>query len=393
LNADFQTVPYTIRATEFSPTIIPLESGIAFTNTIPVTSSLDYYRFDVATNAYAAYFEIEVPGTNLTLLVRKDLPLPATNRFDYTTTVDVGAGQQSAAIVVMTNTLPMPLSPGAWYLAVANSNAVPVTYQIKATQLISNLITLASGIRYSNTVAAGNGIDLTDFYQFTVSTNAVQAQFETLGANGNVDLLVRKGPSLDFPFVPDYSSTQPSTNNEQIVVTARSVPVPLSPGIWYLGVRNRTAQPVFYQVVATEFFGMPSTNIIQATITGSSDIVCITWNSEVGTNYVVEGLTNLTDSTWTVVPPTITATETTTSFCLSLPNPLHYFRVRLDTAPVQPTNSPIDLRLFFTTNAICLSWNSQIGTNYYVQGKAELNSPAWTTLTTTITATATNTTN
>jgi hypothetical protein len=242
-------------------------------------------------------------------------------------------------------------------------------------------------------VAAGNGLDLTDFYQFTVSTNAVRAQFETFGANGDIALLVRKGPSLDFPFVPDYSSSQSSTNNELIVVTAGSLPVPLSPGIWYLGVRNRTALPVFYQVVATEFFGMPSTNIIQATISGSSDIVCITWNSEVGTNYVVEGLTNLTDSTWTVVPPTITATETTTSFCLSLPNPLHYFRVRLETAPVQPTNSPINMRLFFTTNAICLSWNSQIGTNYYVQGKAELNTPAWTTLTTTITATATNTTN
>src|SRR4030095_171762 len=116
---------------------------------------------------YAAYFEIEMPTTNLTLFVRKNLPLPAINRFDYTTTVDVRAGQQEAAIVVVTNTLPVPLSPGAWYLAVANSNGVPVTYQVRATQLISNLVTLASGVPYTNTVAAGNGLDLTDFYQFT----------------------------------------------------------------------------------------------------------------------------------------------------------------------------------------------------------------------------------
>ncbi|PYI83509.1 MAG: hypothetical protein DME26_14865, partial [Verrucomicrobia bacterium] len=264
----------------------------------------------------------------------------------------------------------------------ANTATNAATYAVRATEL---QVTVTNGVPYAATVPSGR---IPDYYQFIVSSNAYQANFETRQANGNVNLYVRRGPPLLLPFNWQYQSSRAGTSDELIAVTTNTVPIPLTPGLWYLAVSNATAAPVSYNVVATELATTP-TNALETTITVTSNSLCVTWNSKIGTNYVVEGKTNLTDAAWDTVSVVITATSTTTTYCLPLPLPHHYFRVREATAPVQPAGT-VAVKVTLTTNEVCVNWNSQIGTNYIVEGKPDLTTSNWAAVSPTITATTTN---
>ena len=137
----------------------------------------------------------------------------------------------------------------------------------------------------------------------------------------------------------------------------------------------------------------PPTNVVvinpQLIITNNT--LCLTWNSVVGRNYHVEGKTNLTDSTWIVISPTITATNTTTTYCVPLTTTQGFFRVVEESAPPPPVGPVISPLLVATNGTICLTWDSVVGTDYYVEEKTNLTSAAWTVISPTITATNTTT--
>jgi hypothetical protein len=57
--------------------------------------------------------------------------------------------------------------------------------------------------------------------------------------------------------------------------------------------------------------------------------LCLSWNSIVGTNYVVEAKTNVQDTAWNRVSPLITAATTNTEHCVALPSSYRFFRVAL----------------------------------------------------------------
>ncbi|PYI83510.1 MAG: hypothetical protein DME26_14870, partial [Verrucomicrobia bacterium] len=84
-NSDAAPVTYSVRATQFIPPIITLTNRSAFTNSIAGTDELDYYEFDVTAKAFATLFEILNPTRPVVLALRKGLPLPTTNSFDYLT--------------------------------------------------------------------------------------------------------------------------------------------------------------------------------------------------------------------------------------------------------------------------------------------------------------------
>ena len=68
--------------------------------------------------------------------------------FDYQTSY---AGTNDAAIVVITNSAPVPLTPGTWYLAVDNPNpTAPIAYQVVATYITNGGITIIPLINFTN---------------------------------------------------------------------------------------------------------------------------------------------------------------------------------------------------------------------------------------------------
>ena len=79
-------------------------------------------------NAVLASFETINPPAELDLYARHALPLPGPTMFDYQTSY---AGTNRPAIVVITNSAPVPLTPGTWYLAVDNPNPKgPIAYGV-----------------------------------------------------------------------------------------------------------------------------------------------------------------------------------------------------------------------------------------------------------------------
>src|SRR6266853_901970 len=168
-------------------------------------------------------------------------------------------------IAVTTNSAPTPLSAGTWYLAVVNRDTNAVTYVVRVTQLeAASIIALTNAVPFSNQVASADSPPSlgVDYYVFSVSSNAVQANFEILAPNGNVDLFVRQGLPLPDANHFDYSSTNPSVSNEFIAVATNSAPLALGPGDWYLAVVNRYPIPVNYAARATQY--VPgTTNLVQ----------------------------------------------------------------------------------------------------------------------------------
>src|SRR6185437_10782430 len=113
------------------------------TNDVPFTSTLGTndverpFLFNVSSNASEATFQLLKLSGNADLVLRKGLPLPTLIDSDYGSFVGSNADE---TIYVLTNSLPVPLSQGPWYLDVVKralvnnptgSNAVRYTVLAK----------------------------------------------------------------------------------------------------------------------------------------------------------------------------------------------------------------------------------------------------------------------
>lgn len=246
--------------------ITRLTNGVPRTNTAPVVTNspcrpAQHYVFRVSTNAVEAVFKTFGASGNVDLFVRHEPPLPADTNHVLAST-NMGAAVET--IVVSTNGTNIALTPGDWFITVLNRDGTPVDYSVCATEFVigasgpGGIIRLSNGIAHTNTVpAAGGAVPLSDrqFYVYSVSSNGVQADFETLFANGNVDLLLRRGVPLPTDASRDAASLNPGPANELIILVtnAASLPVPLAAGDWYLTVINRDPAPVTYAARVTEF--------------------------------------------------------------------------------------------------------------------------------------------
>jgi hypothetical protein len=117
---------------DFGINLITLTNMVAYTNVNAGFSSLlnDYYKFVVPTNAARAQFEIDNPSGDMTLAIRKGLPLPDTGNYGL---ISANPGLNDELIIVFTNSTPVPLTPGNWYLTAINVSGAPVLYSIMAS--------------------------------------------------------------------------------------------------------------------------------------------------------------------------------------------------------------------------------------------------------------------
>lgn len=274
-NNDLTNVNYRIRFTEIDASgtgsgIITLTNGLSYSNQVGVASAspgslfsgVQFYAFEVSTNAFQALFETFEATNNVDLYVRRGLPLPNELNFDA---ASASPGAADESIIVVTNGAPVALQAGLWYLAVVNRESFSVRYSVRATEFTASSITwLTQSLAVSNAVPAPKGgvASGVHYYAFNVaSNNAIQVHFETFGATGNVDLVVRHGLPLPTRTSFDYASTNGSGTNEFIVVYTNQVPVALAPGDWYLAVYHAqsNALPVDYAIRASQIF---ETNLV-----------------------------------------------------------------------------------------------------------------------------------
>ncbi|MDB6130935.1 MAG: type sorting protein, partial [Verrucomicrobiales bacterium] len=255
----------------------PLTNGVLFSTNIPPGNQLQYFQYDVTTNAVGASFEVINPSGNVDLVIGRGPFLPNSSTYAYRS---ANPGTLDEIINVTTNTSPVVLSPGRWYLGVYNFDTNVVTYNIRVTEqptLSSNIIDLVEGIEQSNVAAPG--AYFTNFYKVVITNSPQTVLFELYNMDGNADLVVKREglPTVgDF----DFRSRNFGTNDDRVRVATNSVTTDLN-GTWYLGVPNNATSNVNYTV---QF--VTQTNDIPLLPAGGVDYTNILFNG-VATNFTV----------------------------------------------------------------------------------------------------------
>src|SRR5262249_2453565 len=151
----------------------PLFLNTPYQNTnLSASGTPDYYRYTVTTNETGVEFRLLGLNGDVNLVARRGWPLPTLTGFDYGS---FNPGTNDEEIVVFTNSTPISLAPGDWYLSVYNnSGGADVAYTALVTDNtgpIGNLVTLTNAIPYANTnnFPLGGATNL-DYYRFVVST-------------------------------------------------------------------------------------------------------------------------------------------------------------------------------------------------------------------------------
>jgi subtilisin family serine protease len=381
-------------ATNPPPQLVTWELRFTFQNTVPTPIGLSYASPGTNTipPRQVAPFFVDVPvwATRVTntllyasapvnLLFNRTNPPTGTNAGD---TVLLWAASTGSA-TLKTGGSP-PLVPGTrYYLGVQNLGTSNVTVALEATFNIF-VTPLTNGIPFANTNSDSG--DATDYYVYSVSTNAVRAQFEINSPSADMTLVARKG--LPPPTLASYSyiSANPGTNDELIVVFNSSSPVPLTPGDWYISAVNVSRGPATYDIRATEF-PFYGTNIFITSDQASSNSLCLTWTALPGVHYYVQGKSGITDTNWATVSPTITASDVLANYCVPLPSPYHFFRVHEGLA-VAPQIVPVRITsIHMSANGVLLTWSAPVSNQCQVEWAASLLQPAWNTLTNVVTPT------
>jgi subtilisin-like proprotein convertase family protein len=235
--------------------ITALTNGVPYTGVLYPTNLVRYFAFDVSSNAYEATFQLLNLSGNADLVVRKGPPLPTLYSDDYGSFNATNADEN---IYVLTNSQPVPLSAGRWYLGVYDRDPGPVNYTVLAKELdTTNGMNGYTVINLTNSVpvnfTAGPGAALTNFFRFDVTnnpslTNAGAIRFELYNLSGNGDLTVQTNAP---PFAPPFfqSSQQPGATPELIYVRTNSALTNLAAD-WYLGVPNNETRPISFTIEA-----------------------------------------------------------------------------------------------------------------------------------------------
>ena len=154
---------------------------------------------------------------------------------------------------VLNNKTPPVMVPGQrYYLSVENFNpgqsnnfAIQVDFGLPIRPLTNNV-----PVRATN-----DNVGLMDYYSFNVGSNTVAVTFLLTNQTDELHLVARKGPQIPSELAYDYASTNVGLVPEVILIDRRSEPVPLTTGLWYLGVYSTSTnigKPIAYTILASE---------------------------------------------------------------------------------------------------------------------------------------------
>jgi hypothetical protein len=240
---------------DFGIKITPLTNGIPVVATNLNNGLIDYYSFQVSSNALGVSFLLTNLSDNVQLVARKGPQLPTRTQYDYAST-NAGVAPE---VILIDQSSPVPLTPGTWYLGVysASSNiGVPITYTIIGNEVLGSVVGLTNGVPYDGTITNTSGIS---YFYLDIVDDPITATFALTNLSGNANLYLRQGLPLPATNFFSYASTNGGTTNELITLIPGSQPVPLTVGRWYLAVVAADPLPLNFTVVASY---IPNTFVI-----------------------------------------------------------------------------------------------------------------------------------
>lgn len=370
------------------PVIVALENNVSYRTNIvaPSGTGYDYYVFNVSPAATGAEFEVIPQNGNVGLVLSYGLPLPALSRFDYRSD-ETGP---SPELIVLTNaSSPVPLLPGDWYIGVYNNTSSPVTYDVRAREVLdpsANLIPLENGVPLDFTLPQGAG--LTNYFVLRVTERAPRVAFELSNLNADADLYI------GFNVLPNpnaYLISSPASPTEPVFLEVdTNAALPEVRGTWALAVVPLVPTNLSftirgsYRQTTTNPPPVTSTNrYFDPAIAVTATNLCLSWPTTNGFRYQLEGKQTLSEIDWTVLFGPVAGEGSALTFCTNLPTDFVFFRVneRGTSAPPPPPSQVIsNPTLVLSSNEICLSWDSAAGTTYIVQGKQSIAGGSWTNL-------------
>ena len=373
------TVTYCIKVTALLTTdVVGLTNGVGYTPPSPLDpGNVAFYHYKISPNAVQATFQIINADGNVDLYVERGFSPANIYSSSYAST---NAGLAEERITVYTNS-PVPLAPVEWFLAVTNVDPFAVNYTVRVTEVLdTGVVRLFNAVPYTNTVAAlGSLTGLpANYYVFTVSNQAVRAQFEVLAPGGDVTLVARQGLPLPDLVTATLFSTNSGASAELIVLFTNSAPIALTPGDWYLGVLNNTSNDVTYAAVATQYFSA-GTNITPGPITITSNLFCASYTGVLpGVNYFIEGAVNFNlPMVWVPVTPTLKATSTTLRWCITLPSPYSFFRLREGLSPLSSGRLVSISNMSAVSGNVSFQWDAPPGQRFSAEYTDTLFPPNW----------------
>lgn len=229
--------------------IIPvLTNGFTVTTNVDPVAIIQYFAVDISTNAIGAVFEVLNPSGDVDMVIRDDLPLPSPVNFQL---IGANPGALNERIVVTSNSLPVNIRSGRWYVGVYNVTSSNITYGVRVTEeyafAVTNVVDLALNTPVA-TVATPGGV-VTNFYRLRLTNAESAILFEINNPSGNVDLVMRRDglPSLA---TFDAISRQLTNISDQIIVRTNAFLTDLR-GDWYLAVPNNETNSVTFSIRAS----------------------------------------------------------------------------------------------------------------------------------------------
>jgi subtilisin family serine protease/subtilisin-like proprotein convertase family protein len=277
-----------------APAPIPLAPTLPWTNTVP-PGQFQCFIVDVPAWANFATNSLLSASAPLRLWFNQYLTPTGTNAGDVILLPQATSGR---AELSATNGLPALLAGARYYLGVLNTNTTPVTFVV---QVDFDVTPLTNAVPVDSSLAAGR---LPQYFSFDVSTNAAAVSFLLENLSGDVDLVASRGLPFPSSASSNYRSLNPGTNDESVVVTTNSVPVPLSPGRWYLGVYNSDTTNITYRILATEF-SAAATNLVIRSVTLVPGGFQMRWLATPATQFQVQWTPTLAPPAWNTIPGNI----------------------------------------------------------------------------------------
>jgi subtilisin-like proprotein convertase family protein len=314
-------------------------------------ANMHYYYMDIGANTNV-FFRLQTAGPDrpppghpdVHLVAKRALPVsdlfPRPTSYEYHSTESVAPDQ----IIITTNSIPVKLAPGRWYVGVYNVGTNAVNYNLIYHDGLSpfipvyNLTHLDIGtndhVVTNFTVSPANRLE--DFYHFVTDQTNAAVLFEIFDLTSDVDLIVRRSdlPSRDL-YDFSFLSTGPTPRFGNSPADTGYEPIPLRTNVfiptlgvnanWYIALANRSTSLTATGQLCIKIF----TNInpivgcdFKARFTDVAGVLNLDWNVVPGTRYDVEVTSDLI--TWTTI-----AVDVKPPLPIP-PNPggLQFFRIR-----------------------------------------------------------------
>ena len=432
INEEDQPVTYRIQVIQNLDLRLPeLEDNLWVTNSVapppPGQPAIpDYYSYNIRTSATSATFELEPlvdtdPG-NLDLVIRhRDLPDLIT--FDAASS---NTGITPESIVIDQETLPR-IDSGRWFVGVINREGVNIPYRIRANQVepiveppvgpIVKVIEPDVTLIGSDICIAWDTVPGTEYY---IQGKEFQSDEEWVELRGPVVTPFERRTecfpnTIPYQFfrVIYYEGEAPPQEGEfldtELVLSPETICVTWSaiPETTYTVQAKRSVDDLEWQTLAvlladqtlmehcvgrpTDFrlfrvgvgvIGVPPVEVIDPELVVVDDVICLRWPAEAGQNYTIEGKLGLTDGSWTSID-VVRAEGGEGQYCLTLPTDFRFFRIRPG-GVVPSVPEFIDPVLEVGLNEICLTWISELGRSYVIQGRGQLSDTKWDDITTVV---------